>query len=791
MVRVVVTGIGVRCAGAENAGEFWARVREGRSAVGEVKDLDIGASECRVGGQVTDLGYSGMGDPRDRVAQLLFAALREAVADSGLDLDAEDRSRIGVALGQCQAGFYDDRGFAQFLYANADMVAAELGITGPRAVLSTACTAGSAALAQAAERIVAGETDVMIAGGVDQLFAPTWHGFASLQALGPDGCRAYSRSNGLVLGEGAGILVLEPLERALARGAEPLAELKGWGSSADAHHITAPDPSARGAVLAMNRALERAGLTPDDVDYVNGHGTGTEPNDAMEAKALRLAFGDRAPSVPLSSVKPVTGHTLGAAGAIEAAAVIYALRDQIVPPTANFATDTEPTLDFVPNTPRPARLDVVMSNNYAFGGDNASLVFCRPGHGPEPRERATREVSITGVGAIGPVGSGYERWRDALLAGENGLGRARGFDTEGLPVSFVGELPDLDPRGVAPLGDWRQMDVLSRLALSVARQAWKDADLRLTAGQRNNTAVVLATATGPLGAITRFTDSIKAGEPSPVLFPNTVFTSATGHVCKALRLRGPRTTFSSGSVAAVHALEYAGALVARGDADHAIVIAAEEITRLHLTTPGPQHQYMIDERAVPYQRDVSGINLGSAGLAFVVEPTDQARVRGVRSYGRLLGSAVGGDALPRGGDRRTELDPRGTQWEAVLRKALQRSGRTPEDIGYVSGVANGATVLDSLETGVLSRIFGRDIPVSATKAAVGETQGASGAVSLLAGLVALDTGLIPPTAGLTDPVGGARVRHVLAGSPLPLTGDAVMANAFSIGGTYGSVVVAR
>ena len=820
MVRVVVTGLGVRCAGAGNTAQFWKNVTEGRGAVAEVTGLDIGRSECRVGGQISDLEDTGASDPRDRVAHLLFTALREAIGDAGIDLDRTDRSRLGVALGQCQAGFYED-GYARFLYANADLVAAELGITGPRAVLSTACTAGAAALALAAQWIVDGETDLTVAGGVDQLFGPTWQGFSSLQALSPQGCEAYSRSRGLVLGEGAGVLVLESLEGALERGARPIAELKGWGSSADAYHVTAPDPSGRGAVLAMTRALGRAGLTPEDVDYVCGHGTGTGTNDAMEIKAMRAMFGGRAPAVPLSSIKPMIGHTLGAAGAIEAVATVLALRDQILPPTVNFAvgsgtvesssigsgtvesgtveSDTlapgaaahPPDLDFVPNVARPARIDVAVSNNYAFGGDNSSLVFCRPGLGPDPRTGDRREVVITGVGAHGAIGSGFAQWSEALLAGRSGLGPARGFDATGLPGGCLGELPELDPRGVAGLSEWRQMDPLSRLALAVARQAWNDADLRLTAAQRNETAVVLATATGPLSAISRFTDTVRAGEPSPVLFPNTVFTSSSGHVCRALRLRGPRTTFSSGSAAAVHAIEYASTLLASGVVDHAIVIAVEEVTRMHLTTPGRQQGYLVGERGVPFQKGSPGINLGAAGVAFVLEPAAQARARGVRVHGTVLGCAVGGDALPVGAVH-SELDPRGTQWEAVMRRALSRAGVEAHDVGYIAAVANGAALLDSVETGVLARVFGRQVPVSAPKAAVGETQGAGGAVAVLAGLVALGSGVAPPTADLTEPVGAHRIRHVLpGGAAVPITADTVLANAFSLGGTYGSVVIGR
>jgi 3-oxoacyl-[acyl-carrier-protein] synthase II len=198
--RVAVTGIGVRCAGAADAAEFWTNVLAGLVAVGPVEGLPIGDSACRIGGQIKDLPYSGTGDPQDRVAQLLLPVAAEALRHSGIDLGALDPARAGVALGQCQGGFADGED-AHFVYSSADLVAGEFGLVGPRPVLSTACTAGTAALAQAAELISSGEADLMLACGVDELLGPTWVGFASLDALSPAGCEAYSASKGLVLGE--------------------------------------------------------------------------------------------------------------------------------------------------------------------------------------------------------------------------------------------------------------------------------------------------------------------------------------------------------------------------------------------------------------------------------------------------------------------------------------------------------------------------------------------------------------------------------------------------------------
>jgi 3-oxoacyl-[acyl-carrier-protein] synthase II len=256
-------------------------------------------------------------------------------------------------------------------------VASEVGFAAGAVMIPTACAAGNYAIAHAADRLAAGRADLMLAGGADAFSRITFTGFARLGAIAPDVCRPFDRHRkGMIPGEGAAVLVLEPLGRALARGATIYAEVAGYGLSCDAHHMTAAHPEGDGAARAMEQALAAAGLAPDDVSYVSAHGTGTPVNDRLEAAAVRRVFGARARRVPTSSIKSMLGHTMGAASAIEAAACALACATDRLPPTIHFEEpDPECDLDVVPNQAREVAVEVAMNNAYAFGGNNASVIF--------------------------------------------------------------------------------------------------------------------------------------------------------------------------------------------------------------------------------------------------------------------------------------------------------------------------------------------------------------------------------------------------------------------------------
>jgi 3-oxoacyl-[acyl-carrier-protein] synthase II len=389
---------------------YWSGLAAGRSGVGVITAFDAGALECRIAGQVPDF------DPLDwledrkearrlaRFSQFAIAASRQALADAGLVVSASNACRVGVCIGSGMGGLgaleeqFDvlrDRGPGRVSPFTVPMmipnmaagnVAIAVGAEGPNTCPVTACASGSHAVGEAYEIIRRGDADAVLAGGAEAVVTPMGiASFAAARALSTrndDPTRAsrpFDRQrDGFVMGEGAGVLLLEALPHAIARGARIYAEVAGWGMTCDAHHMTAPPPDGAGIVRAMRAALARAGLAPEAVGYLNAHGTSTPLNDAIETRAVKEVFGAHAPSLPVSSVKSMTGHLLGAAGGIEAIASVLALHHGLLPPTINLE-DPDPAcdLDYVPNVARRAEIEVAMSNNMGFGGHNASLLFRR------------------------------------------------------------------------------------------------------------------------------------------------------------------------------------------------------------------------------------------------------------------------------------------------------------------------------------------------------------------------------------------------------------------------------
>jgi nodulation protein E len=397
--RVVVTGLGCISALGPTVREFWSALVDGRSGIQPLQSAEPGSLRFSQGAEVRGFDPAAHLDPGqvellDRFAQFAVVAAREAVRDAGLDWTPASRERTAVICGSAVGGqASQDAQFFELYRRNRDRVhpltiprvmssaaashvAMEFGLTGPAFSVSSACSSASHAIGQALWMLRDGRADIAVTGGSEAPF-----GYASLKAwealrvISPDTCRPFSRDRkGMILGEGAAMMVLEPLDAARARGAQIYAELAGSGLSSDAHHIT--QPAVAGPVRAMRAALEDGDLPPEAIGYINAHGTGTIGNDTTETRAILDVFGAHARSLAVSSTKSLHGHALGAAGALEAVATVLALHHGVLPPTANFtAPDPECDLDVVPNRARVASLEAALSSSFAFGGLNAVLAL--------------------------------------------------------------------------------------------------------------------------------------------------------------------------------------------------------------------------------------------------------------------------------------------------------------------------------------------------------------------------------------------------------------------------------
>ena len=742
--RVAITGLGVVSGLGIGVKPFWESLLAGRTALrplgeqmptvsGPLRELSVALVDD------DQLARAAGGDPAERTSAMLGAAVTEALAHSGLPPSVEGY-RCGMYVGTCQGVQHTGDATEEFPLRGethvADMytrpveaAARRYGVRGPVVVLSTACASSTTALGWAAAEIRDGRCDVVLAGGVETLCLLMLAGFHGVRATSPSRCAPYTRSDGMSVGEGAAVLVLEDWAHASRRGATVLAEFLGCGMSADGYHVVAPDPTGHGAVTAVRRALRDANLTTRDVDYVSGHGTGTASNDAMELAVMRQLFGERVGEVPISSIKSAAGHTVGATGAMEAVTSVLALGHGVLPPTVGVGGIQHAELDIVPDEPRRARIDVVLSTNYAFGGNNAAILLGSargtPGRGaarPVPLD----EVWVTGIGALTGAGVG----REALARRLAGPAAA--------PLEPLAPLPEPPCPDHIPRSTWRRLDTFARYVVGAADEALRDAGIHTSHDDAAAAAaVLLATANGPMRTIEEFGRSLSDDlVPSRrTTFAWTTMTAATSTLGSCFGMRGPTATVLSGAAAGPQALGYARTLVARGEAPYALVVGADELTEATLAAqlawwPRPGR-------------------LASGVVALVVESASRAMARGCRGHVVVDGVGHAGGVESRAGGQAEEA-----AFAAAIADALRASGRDPDEIDYVLAASgdDAANPVRERELAALAGVLPANVPIGRTRALLGETLAASGLVDVLAAALVMRGNL-----GLT----AGSVRRVL------------------------------
>lgn len=400
MRRVVVTGLGCVTAIGNTVEEFWNNLVIGICGIDLITLFDTTDYRTHIGAEIKDFHPEKFIPRRllrrtSRTDQMAIITAHEAILDAGIDFSREDTEKIGVVMGGGSGGMLMAEDFYHhYLKGNkkeakaslliphppntpTDYIGMEFGLRGPRTTITTACSSSATSIGLAYDMIRRSEADIIITGGSDAICRLTYAGFNSMRSVDKDRCRPFDVSRkGLSLGEGAGILILEEMKRALERNARIYGEFIGYGVSCDAYHMTAPDPGGKGAARAILSAIMNSGIRIEDVDYINAHGTATPFNDLAETQAIKLVFGERAYKIPVSSIKSMVGHCLGAAGGIEAVATLLTISNGIIPPTINYEhPDPECDLDYVPNKARKMDVNIALSNSFAFGGNNTCIVF--------------------------------------------------------------------------------------------------------------------------------------------------------------------------------------------------------------------------------------------------------------------------------------------------------------------------------------------------------------------------------------------------------------------------------
>ena len=733
--RCVITGLGMVSAIGNSVAECWEAALAGQCGIGKVASVDSTGCYADLGAEVhaDDLdNVTGAAD-MDRVSKLCVKASREAVADAGISFE-NDAARCGVIMGSCVGGavsidhFYRNGCPAEdvrkmTISPIANQVAGQFGIGGIVTNVANACAAGTISIAYACDLIRAGKGDAFIVGGADAFASVPYAGFLSLHALDAEPCSPFNRSSGITLGEGAGALVVESYEHAVARGARIYCEVLGSGIGSDAYHITAPRPDGEGQMNAIRRAIRTSGLEPSDIDYINAHGTGTAKNDEAEFLSLRTIFDGEHTNLRVSSTKAMVGHCLGAAGAIEAVFSVKAVTDGKIPPTIGYTEEDLTVLaeragniDFMPNMPKAAELTSVMSNSFAFGGNNASIIFSKKsGNVTAPVKKA--KVVVTGMGIVSPVGQGKEKYLAAVREGKApetnsvfaGVG-AGDYARCGLKMAF-----------------YRKLDKFSQLQAVSGMDALADAGLTVTEENATDIGIIVGTEDGPVATVCDFAkDLVEKGNSagSAFRFPNTVYNAAGGYLSICSGIKGYNVTVTNGAQAGLGSIAYAVNIIRDGVENAMLATGTDEncetigclYERMSILAPAGNR---------PYVGSGAGMVLSEGSTTLVLENAETAKARGSRAYAEVIGYGMTHAARSRAvGDEAVSALVR------AVREAAVDAGIGVENIDTVIGFGNGRADLETTEIAAYRALFGqRDVPVCNVRGVIGEGRAATAALS--------------------------------------------------------------
>jgi len=666
--RIVISGMGVVACNGHSPQDLTKHVNANISGIKACTRHDMSGLKSQLAGEIDyEVLYKILPnvDEVERTIYLAYFAAKQAIAEAGIDFASTDKN-VAIVIGSLFGGFntsvyvheefledhklqhIDISAFEYFSPCSIpSYLSKKFGIKGAKIVVSNACASGGSAVGVAYDLIRSGLADMAIAGGADELNRLSLAGFNSLGALCPQNCTPYTNSTGINIGEGAGIFVLEKLSDAQARGCAPQAEIVGYELSSDAFHITSPDPNGEGSFRTMRAVLENNNIPTEAVSYVNGHGTGTMGNDSSEMKAVKRLFANSDEVGKITSNKGVIGHCMGAAGAVELFIAAQSIVDGMIPPTYHTEKQKElKDIDVVKEaTPDPCSF--VLSNSFAFGGNNITVGISAPEHfnlDQLDNQMLEDDVVITGIGCVGNKHISFEEYAALLANNDTAFFENESYQGKYTSV-YHGLVPEYDYRRYMSPDFFRKTDLISKLSLISSVSAIKDANLKIVRANEERVGLIYGTGTGPISTIEKLNlDIVQNGlvGMNAFFFPNSVCNAAPGYITMNSRIKGTTITVNCGGATFVSNMLYAKLMLLQNKVDYVIVTVADDYNEVYHAAYDRVGHLLNANKVDNFFSDTNTAILSPGSVSIMLERKQTAIERGAQMYAKVVGGTLTG-----------------------------------------------------------------------------------------------------------------------------------------------------
>ena len=716
--RIVITGMGVVGCNGKNPQELIENVNANVSGIKECTRHDMSGLKSQLAGEIDyEELYKVLPnlDEVERTIYLAYYATYQAIANAGIDFSKTNKN-VAIVIGSLFGGFntsvyvheeflkdhtlrdIDTKALEFFSPCSIpSYLSKKFNIKGAKIVVSNACASGGSAVGMAYDFIRSGLADLAIAGGADELNRLSLAGFNSLGALCPNNCTPYTNSAGINIGEGAGIFVLEKLSDAQARGCEPQVEIVGYELNSDAFHITSPDPNGEGALRTMKLVLERNNIPIEAVSYVNGHGTGTMGNDSSEAKSVKRLFADSGKDGLLTSNKGVLGHCMGAAGAVELFVAAQSVVDGMIPPTYHTEKQKEFTGISIVKEATPDPCSFVLSNSFAFGGNNITLGISKPGHFEFEQfdnQMIDDEVVIIGAGCVGNKHTSFEEYMTLLANNDVEFLANESYQGKYTSV-YHGVIPEYDYRRYMSPDFFRKTDFISKLSLISSVAAIKDSNLKIARANEDRIGLIYGTGTGPISTIEKLNlEIVQKGLPgmNAFFFPNSVCNAAPGYITMNSRLKGTTVTINCGGATFASNMLYAKLILLQNKADHVIVTIADDYNEVYHAAYDRVGHLPSGNKIENFFGDKNSTILSPGSVSIVLERRKTAEERGAKMYAKFVGGVLTGNRAAE-----KDIESKSAEMYGAFESALAAVNLTEQDLDVYFTNATGRRSTDTVE----------------------------------------------------------------------------------------------